>query len=59
MRDICDVIENVCDEIDRGGVNSVEDGVYEFEKCGLNVDMKLVRECLEVVDMMMWLRSMG
>ena len=47
MRDICDVIENVCDEIDRGGVNSVEDGVYEFEKCSLNVDMKLVRECLE------------
>ena len=47
MRDICDVIENVCDEIDRGVINSVEEGVYEFEKYGLKIDMKLVRECLE------------
>jgi len=47
MKDICDVIENVCDGIDRGCVNSVEDGVCEFEKCGLKVNMELVRECLE------------
>jgi hypothetical protein len=47
MKDISEVIDYVCDLIDRGDVNSVEEGVCEFEKCGLNVDMKLVRECLD------------
>ena len=47
MRDISVIIESVCDEIDRGGVNSVEDGVSKFEDCGLKLNMDLVRECLE------------
>tara|TARA_R100000030_G_scaffold79817_1_gene62705 strand:+ start:128 stop:325 length:198 start_codon:yes stop_codon:yes gene_type:complete len=47
MRDISEVIDSVCDEIDRGVVNSVEDGVIKFEECGLKLNMDLVRECLE------------
>ena len=47
MRDISEIIENVCDYIDRGIVNSVEDGIEEFKKCGFKLNMDLVRECLE------------
>jgi len=47
MRDISEIIENVCDNIDRGIVNSVSDGIEEFKKCGLKLNMDLVRECLE------------
>jgi len=47
MRDISEIIENVCDYIDRGIVNSVEDGIEEFKKCDFKLNMDLVRKCLE------------
>ena len=43
--DISEHIEYVMDLIDRGEINSVEEGLVKFE--GLKVDMELVKKCLE------------
>ena len=49
MKDISEVIDFVCDLIDRGEVNSVEEGmeVFKEELEGIEVDMGIVEKCLK------------
>jgi hypothetical protein len=47
--DISEVIDFVCDLIDRGEVNNVEEGmdVFREELKGMEVDMGIIEKCLK------------
>jgi hypothetical protein len=48
MKDISEVIDFVCDLIDRGEINNVGEGmeVFKEELEGMEVDMEIVEKCL-------------
>jgi hypothetical protein len=49
MKDISEVIDFVCDLIDRGEVNNVEGGmdVFREELKGREVNMGIIKKCLK------------